>query len=99
MNLHPRVETDQDRGLLSAAAALTEFAARGGLDLESGMDIPAAQGMIDALWESSVVPTLSKFIEIPSQSPLFDPEVCQLSASPHLLACLYTHIALLRWPD
>jgi hypothetical protein len=43
--------------------------------LESGMDIPAAQGMIDALWDSSVVPTLSKFIEIPSQSPLFDPEV------------------------
>ena len=42
--------------------------------LESGMDHAAAQGMIDVLWDDSVVPALSKFIEIPSQSPLFDPE-------------------------
>ena len=42
--------------------------------LESGMDSAAAQGMIDGLWDDSVVPALSKFIEIPSQSPLFDPE-------------------------
>ena len=42
--------------------------------LESGMDSSAAQAQIDALWDDSVVPALSEFISIPSQSPLFDPE-------------------------
>ncbi len=29
---------------------------------------------IDAFWESEVMPTLSRYIEIPNQSPLFDPD-------------------------
>jgi len=29
---------------------------------------------IDGFWESTVIPTISKYIEIPNQSPLFDPE-------------------------
>jgi hypothetical protein len=42
--------------------------------LESGMDLPAAQALIGELWESSCLPALANFVEVPSQSPLFDPE-------------------------
>ncbi|HVT05434.1 MAG TPA: M20 family metallopeptidase [Thermoanaerobaculia bacterium] len=37
------------------------------------MDSQKAKTGIDQFWESEVLPTISKYIQIPNQSPLFDP--------------------------
>lgn len=37
------------------------------------MDTATTRRDIESLWDSSVVPTLSEYITIPNQSPLFDP--------------------------
>ena len=38
------------------------------------MDVSRARTLIDRTWEESIVPTLCAYIEIPNQSPLFDPQ-------------------------
>ena len=38
------------------------------------MNHEQAKQEIDEFWESSVLPTIEKYIEIPNQSPLFDPK-------------------------
>jgi len=38
------------------------------------MNHDQAKQEIDGFWESSILPTISKYIEIPNQSPLFDPK-------------------------
>ena len=42
--------------------------------LESGMDHAATASLLSTLWDDSVLPALSEFIAVESQSPLFDPE-------------------------
>ena len=42
--------------------------------LESGMDHAATASLLSTLWDDSVLPALSDFIAVESQSPLFDPE-------------------------
>ncbi len=37
------------------------------------MDIATGQRFIEALWEDSILPTLSEYIRIPNKSPHFDP--------------------------
>jgi len=39
------------------------------------MDFKAAAEFVGAEWKASILTTMSKYIEIPNQSPLFDPEV------------------------
>ncbi len=38
------------------------------------MDLGATRAVIDAAWQSSIVPALERYIEIPNQSPAFDPD-------------------------
>ncbi len=38
------------------------------------MDYKATRGSIDAFWDAQVIPTMTEFIRIPNQSPLFDPD-------------------------
>jgi acetylornithine deacetylase/succinyl-diaminopimelate desuccinylase-like protein len=38
------------------------------------MDTASTRTHIDTLWDQSVMPTLSSYITIPNQSPLFDPQ-------------------------
>ena len=38
------------------------------------MSRPAARVLIDAVWDSSIVPTLESYIRIPNKSPIFDPD-------------------------
>lgn len=38
------------------------------------MDSQKTKATIDKFWESEALPTISKYIEIPNQSPLFDPD-------------------------
>jgi acetylornithine deacetylase/succinyl-diaminopimelate desuccinylase-like protein len=56
--------------------AAADDAASGGVlpALDSGINIGAAQEVIDDLWTRSAVPALCDFIRVPSQSPIFDPE-------------------------
>jgi hypothetical protein len=42
--------------------------------IESGLDATASQALLDEHWDKSIIPALSDFIAVPSQSPLFDPE-------------------------
>src|SRR5436190_24337302 len=38
------------------------------------MDAQRLNASIDSVWTGSVVPTLERYIRIPNQSPLFDPD-------------------------
>lgn len=38
------------------------------------MNSEKIRSFVDSMWDSSIVPTLQKYIEIPNQSPLFDPD-------------------------
>jgi acetylornithine deacetylase/succinyl-diaminopimelate desuccinylase-like protein len=38
------------------------------------MNSERAKEQLDSLWESEILPAISRYIEIPNQSPLFDPE-------------------------
>ncbi|HXI12130.1 MAG TPA: M20 family metallopeptidase [Thermoanaerobaculia bacterium] len=38
------------------------------------MDAKQTEKFIDGFWESEAIPTITKYIEIPNQSPLFDPD-------------------------
>jgi acetylornithine deacetylase/succinyl-diaminopimelate desuccinylase-like protein len=38
------------------------------------MNTEKTKTLIDQLWDAEIVPTISKYIEIPNQSPLFDPD-------------------------
>lgn len=37
------------------------------------MNAERTQQIVDAFWEQEIIPTISQYIEIPNQSPLFDP--------------------------
>jgi len=38
------------------------------------IDVNVTEEFVNQLWDTSVVPVIEKYISIPNQSPLFDPE-------------------------
>ena len=38
------------------------------------MDFKKTRSIVSAAWDASIVPTIRRYIEIPNQSPLFDPD-------------------------
>jgi len=42
--------------------------------LPTPMDFPQLTSTLDQIWQQSAVPTLERYIRIPNQSPLFDPD-------------------------
>ena len=47
--------------------------------LEGGETMNSEQTRVEVgqFWDSEIIPTISKYIEIPNQSPLFDPNWIQ----------------------